>query len=703
VATCTLEVGERVVLLSKGGPPEAEYALFDAGDIILSATGPGQVREVGYYATARDALGRLEAAGVHLALASLAASAMAPSLAAIYARGAAVRRAAPHLGAAELFDGGVYDMELRRYEGRWFDLPALALDVEISRATTLMQAFSLVARLHEVDPRTSVVLTTREYAAQRRPGERSYRRVQLEHAANFPQALRTLAARLAGSRKQVPHPERAAGPTRDELILSLRERADACADQEAKDRLLAIEGSMNPRPRPPRGPLSDPELWSVEEQLSMGNAVGVLERLEAIEKKSGRSPATSYLRARSSLITGREPARVIAERAAALAMSMTSFTECELLAAEAWNAAGEVRRAIPFARDLVANANTHDDVRARAQHILEAAERSDSTEPRPPSALASHPPEDSEPVLLLGKPRSISDELKKNVSTRYSYPPGPPSRPPPGLVTPSAPTGSRRNTSPMSFARLLQTPPPPPLTPLPSFKTPSPFEEDLPTRPAVQILSSPPKPPSPEGAALSVPASKREIHGAGPLRGGSQPPFRSDSPGAHAHIPKAPRVPAGLENELVASLSLPPGLAGPPASLETLPSSVLDARVQFTYLSRELASEYERDLGIVLRVDLASIEAMQAQLFERYPDRAVTSPERAVDLQKHGALLSEILARTFRAFWVDIAPSDLGYWAMVVPPDTRVWPFGRILRLIAMRHKERDLVAYYLELQARAR
>jgi len=148
---------------------------------------------------------------------------------------------------------------------------------------------------------------------------------------------------------------------------------------------------------------------------------------------------------------------------------------------------------------------------------------------------------------------------------------------------------------------------------------------------------------------------------------------------------------------------MPPGLTGSPAPLETLPSSVIDARVQFTFLARDLAREYQEERGATLRVDLASIEAMQAYLFERYPKGRITTVEEAVDVRKHGALLSEILARTFDAFWVDIAPSDFGYWAMVVPPDTRVWPFGRILRLIAMHHKERDLVSYYLELQARAK
>jgi hypothetical protein len=93
---------------------------------------------------------------------------------------------------------------------------------------------------------------------------------------------------------------------------------------------------------------------------------------------------------------------------------------------------------------------------------------------------------------------------------------------------------------------------------------------------------------------------------------------------------------------------------------------------------------------------------MQRVLLERYADRAVTTPEAAEDVRRHGAFLSEILARTFGAYWVDIGPDDIGYWAMIVPPSTRVWPFGRVLRLIAMQHNERDLVAYFLELQGRA-
>ena len=52
---------------------------------------------------------------------------------------------------------------------------------------------------------------------------------------------------------------------------------------------------------------------------------------------------------------------------------------------------------------------------------------------------------------------------------------------------------------------------------------------------------------------------------------------------------------------------------------------------------------------------------------------------------------------------MDIDAPDLGHWSMVVPPDTRVWPFGRVLRLVQMGHKERDLVSYFFELQSRCK
>jgi hypothetical protein len=64
-------------------------------------------------------------------------------------------------------------------------------------------------------------------------------------------------------------------------------------------------------------------------------------------------------------------------------------------------------------------------------------------------------------------------------------------------------------------------------------------------------------------------------------------------------------------------------------------------------------------------------------------------------------LLSEVLARTLDAEWIDMAPTELGYWAMVIPTKEggkRVWPFGRILRCIATGGQD-DLVGFYKRLR----
>jgi hypothetical protein len=61
-----------------------------------------------------------------------------------------------------------------------------------------------------------------------------------------------------------------------------------------------------------------------------------------------------------------------------------------------------------------------------------------------------------------------------------------------------------------------------------------------------------------------------------------------------------------------------------------------------------------------------------------------------------------VLARSLGAFWVDVAPGDIGYWAMLVPPGTRVWPFGWVLRVIVNADPDETLVSYFKELSARA-
>lgn len=186
------------------------------------------------------------------------------------------------------------------------------------------------------------------------------------------------------------------------------------------------------------------------------------------------------------------------------------------------------------------------------------------------------------------------------------------------------------------------------------------------------------------------------------MHGSSLPPYRLENP--PPLLPKAPLLPklGGAADELAEHLPLPPGLGNEPR-LDSLPKSVLEARVTFTLLARELGLDYRLKRGIELRADVSGIEAMQAVLLESFPDHVIRSADDAYELRRHGALLSEILARRLDAEWIDISPNELGYWSMIVPPDTRVWPFGRVARLVEMGHRERDLVSYFFELQGRAR
>ena len=69
---------------------------------------------------------------------------------------------------------------------------------------------------------------------------------------------------------------------------------------------------------------------------------------------------------------------------------MSAFHELELLAAQAWLAAGDARRARAFARDLLENASVDDALRMHAHELLEAAGESSSAHlvPREPPACA---------------------------------------------------------------------------------------------------------------------------------------------------------------------------------------------------------------------------------------------------------------------------------------------------------------------------
>jgi hypothetical protein len=120
-------------------------------------------------------------------------------------------------------------------------------------------------------------------------------------------------------------------------------------------------------------------------------------------------------------------------------------------------------------------------------------------------------------------------------------------------------------------------------------------------------------------------------------------------------------------------------------------------------MARDLGRDYRLWYGTTLKTDLVAIDLMQRHLRRRFADGKMDerhARELEAELTRHGALLGEILARSLDAAWVDVSSDQPGHWAMVVPPDLRVWPIGRVYRFFRQGHRESDLVAFYFEVQA---
>jgi hypothetical protein len=425
VPLCTLKLGELTVLVADGGVPDVEYALFDPGEIQLHAIGPGNVREGGYQTRAADARERLEERGITRALCDECARLVRPVIARTYARNDAVRGAADRLETVELFEGGTFDAASGRYAGAWLDLPALAADLGVPGAQGTMQAMHLAALLAEQPADDLVVLSTAEVATQRRPGERTFKRVVLEDPARFVAALRALGASPRAQPLAVADP----GPGPKALLEQVRARA--ARSESARERLVAIEGAMIEPDPPSKGPLSGNGLWAIEMRLSRGETDGVAQELDEIERRQGRLPGTIYLRARAALLAHDEDPRALAERMSELSSSMPSFHELELLTAQAWTAAGDGRRAKAFARDLMDNGQAPESVREIARQIL----RTLATQPPTAAPPASNPSAggsgNSYPAIPRPPPTPsgvqdglpIAERLVGLVSMRPSQPP----------------------------------------------------------------------------------------------------------------------------------------------------------------------------------------------------------------------------------------------------------------------------------------
>ncbi len=633
---CVLEIDGTVVLTSRHGTPEAECGLFDPGDIELEAERPGTNRERGYRTTVGAARERLTVAGITPALAAEAVDLVRPALARTYARGAAARCIVDRLEAAELFEARGFDAASSRYEGTWLDVAALARDLGPSNAGAVLQALHLAARLSELPTEAPVVLTTQD--PERRAGERTLRRPDLTTARALVEALRELRPTRVRDATD-------AGPSRAEVVAWLRERARV--DPSQQRRFAAMETALSTRAAPARGPLAETALWNLETRLTRGELDGVAEQLDELERRRGRAPGTTYLRARLSLLTRVEEPGAVAERAATLATSMSGFHEVELLAAQAWLAAGDTRRARAFARDLQENVSADDILRMQAMAVLVASGPGSS------ATMAA---------VVPGAPAVV-----------------------PGAT--AAGGGAPRVSDPIQAAAIPRPPRAPSATEL-----------------------------EPTGRGASLPSRVSSVVTMRSLPAGTAfPPFRLEARPAGT-LPSMPAVSTGgatpssaIEANRLETLALPAGLEAAAPAGDELPRSPTAGRTACTFLARELGRELRLRHGVELQDDVDGLEIAQRYLREAFVDGRVKSPADEREILRHGAFLSELVARRLGGEWVDVQGHDAGTWAMLVPVRSRpgevlrIWPFGRVLRFVVMGHKERDLVSYYLELEARAR
>jgi hypothetical protein len=156
------------------------------------------------------------------------------------------------------------------------------------------------------------------------------------------------------------------------------------------------------------------------------------------------------------------------------------------------------------------------------------------------------------------------------------------------------------------------------------------------------------------------------------------------------------------EPELVESLSLPAGTSESDLPLDAMPVTPAQARVAMSRLARDLARDYRLWYGKTLRCDVMAVEAMQQHLMARFGGADIASPDVAMELRRHGALLSEIIARCLGGYWADVGPSEPGYWAMQVA-TVRTYPVGRVYRFVTVGRQERDLIGHFLALDERVR
>jgi hypothetical protein len=224
--------------------------------------------------------------------------------------------------------------------------------------------------------------------------------------------------------------------------------------------------------------------------------------------------------------------------------------------------------------------------------------------------------------------------------------------------------------------------------------------------------------PPPLESLEPAPAERAGL-GDGPAPpGASRPPYES-SPHAYAAlvVPSAPRVPAEAaavapapkfrhgRPEIVETLSLPAGITEDMLPEGAPARGAKQVRLAMIRQARTLGRDYRIWYGTTLVTSAVAIETMQRHLRRRFDEARDAQQVRSLEaeLTRHGALLSEILARTLGAEWADVSHAQPGHWTMSLPWGLVVWPIGRVYRFFRRGQREEDLVAFYLDLDTQAR
>jgi Mrp family chromosome partitioning ATPase len=233
----SLLVGDRLVSRCVDGLLEAEYALFDRSEVLLSP----RLSEDGYMTRAGLARARLYEALVTADLAYEAFAVMRGRLIRPLLRSPAVGEVIDQLGPYETFQGGRFIAERRRYTGVWLDLDALAGACPLPDASILLQALHLVLVLEEVADDAPVRLLTSQTGNPMAGGGRTWRRVDLEPAQRLPWAIRETQVPAVSQGSAYDEAE-----IRDQIVRDLHARSTATAIAQPRLGALAAAVAASP-------------------------------------------------------------------------------------------------------------------------------------------------------------------------------------------------------------------------------------------------------------------------------------------------------------------------------------------------------------------------------------------------------------------------------------------------------------------------